>query len=74
MKLGFGLAIVGLLLVATFTVASGIGPEETSIRLGRLEYLSFQWATIFGGGLFLLGLVRIITKSIERKKTNKEDQ
>ena len=73
MKLGFSLVIIGLLLVATFTVASGIGPEETSIRLGSLEYHFFQWATILGGGLFLLGLVRIIAKSIERSKSGKGD-
>ena len=65
MKLGFGLSILGLLLaVAAFiTYNGGLG-----IRLGDTEPGLLQGVMVIGSGIFILGLVRIFSKSMERNK------
>ncbi|CAI83536.1 hypothetical protein [Dehalococcoides mccartyi] len=66
MKLGFSLTIIGLILLTTSYSASGMDLSEFGLRIGPLEYHILQWIMILGGGLFILGLVRIMAKSIER--------
>ncbi|MBA2084216.1 hypothetical protein DMTZ50_0017 [Dehalococcoides mccartyi] len=70
MALGFSLTIIGLIMFATCYAAFGIDLSQLGIRIGPIEYQMLQWVMIIGGGLFLLGLVRIIAKSIERNNHN----
>ncbi|MEQ4487931.1 MAG: hypothetical protein AAC990_06125 [Dehalococcoides mccartyi] len=71
MAIGFVLAVAGMLLAAIFTVATGIDPR--SVGFPEEAYVAFQGGIIIGGGLFILGLVKIIASAIVRSRPTKED-